>query len=561
MIFNFILIFLSLFIIFTFLLDYYNYAFDNDRRYPEKEFIETFQTLTTKIKQKIKEFKSRPKKTPITYEEQYKYDLNPESKNSFVFYEQDICKNIKNDNVYSLTNELNCSEMKKYLKIIKEKTNDKEYKIDAKTWKEKEVVTDQEYKLEKSKQNHLNLISFDDISNTIDILINNFVKSINTHFENSEFFKKYNKHHPFSPYLLERNRIIKYYEYRDLQRVICEVKLHRTHKIHDFIINIDIFYNKNKQILYYNNILVRGITNRFNTPYLEPDDTSYDIKYVPIITKKMNAILETIETKKNISGNEKKYKDIVSLIEKYNLNKSFNEIIYYEILKLIRIINIKLNNNNNEKKYKIVLDLFIENTTKLLYSKSRTTPGLSKNIRKDKSKLEGKLIFNNELQVAFDKMKKHKKLSFDEYSRIKFKELKQKYKCYHPLKKNEILQKYDNKIFCESYHKDIDAVGVWDKDCEKDSECPFFKANTNYPNDYGGCIEGRCQLPIGMSLIGGTKASKLSNPVCHNCKGDGIHCCNEQSKNKKITPDYAFEKDKILRQQHKSILLKLGLKP
>ena len=140
MIFKLILIFLSLFIIFTFLLDYYNYAFDNDRRYPETDFQETFQTLTKKMKEKIKEFKSNPKKIPITYEEQYKYDLNPERKNAFVFYEQDICKNISNNNVYSQTSELNCSEMEKYLKIIKKKTNDKEYKKKKKKKKRIKLV-------------------------------------------------------------------------------------------------------------------------------------------------------------------------------------------------------------------------------------------------------------------------------------------------------------------------------------------------------------------------------------------------------------------------------------
>ena len=120
----------------------------------------------------------------------------------------------------------------------------------------------------------------------------------------------------------------------------------------------------------------------------------------------------------------------------------------------------------------------------------------------------------------------------------------------YPLIKDKTLNaKLDNRMFCESYHKDINNSGVWDRKCEKDTECPYFNSNKNYPNNFGGCIEGKCQMPKGIERIGMRKISTFSRPLCHNCDETPYNedCCFKQSLNKKLkSPDYIFEMIYIL---------------
>lgn len=90
------------------------------------------------------------------------------------------------------------------------------------------------------------------------------------------------------------------------------------------------------------------------------------------------------------------------------------------------------------------------------------------------------------------------------------------------------LQQYTNKMFCESYHADIDQVGIWDGPCQRDNECPFYKANKNYDNTFGGCKNGVCEMPLGINRIGYTKYSD-TEPYCYNCPiGTDSKCCQQQ---------------------------------
>lgn len=84
--------------------------------------------------------------------------------------------------------------------------------------------------------------------------------------------------------------------------------------------------------------------------------------------------------------------------------------------------------------------------------------------------------------------------------------------------------------------------GVWDKPVEKNEECPFYKKNLNYPNEKGGAKFGRCELPLGMKLLGFRYYSldELYSPYCYNCdKNSKIDRCCDKQKN----PDYAFSGD------------------
>ena len=107
--------------------------------------------------------------------------------------------------------------------------------------------------------------------------------------------------------------------------------------------------------------------------------------------------------------------------------------------------------------------------------------------------------------------------------------------------------------------------GIWDKSCEYDSECPFYQANKNYPNHFGGCIDNKCQLPINMISLSPHfyDYKKHNKPYCYNCKNGNYMCCDEQMDNKKYpllkSPDYAFPNDYKLRYKYKNILKQNGL--
>lgn len=60
--------------------------------------------------------------------------------------------------------------------------------------------------------------------------------------------------------------------------------------------------------------------------------------------------------------------------------------------------------------------------------------------------------------------------------------------------------------------------GTWDRRCQVNEECPFFQANKTYPNYFGGCVDGYCQMPIGVKRIGFRQYE--GKPECHDeaCK-------------------------------------------
>ena len=113
-----------------------------------------------------------------------------------------------------------------------------------------------------------------------------------------------------------------------------------------------------------------------------------------------------------------------------------------------------------------------------------------------------------------------------------------------------------NKSNCENLYyektKPSTNIGVWDKKCQKDTECPFFKANKNYPNNFGRCIDGKCEMPLGAIRISPRKIKNKNDIMCHNCK-TGTNCCKEQLDRLKYpnlkSPDYMFESDYTIRNQ------------
>ena len=109
-----------------------------------------------------------------------------------------------------------------------------------------------------------------------------------------------------------------------------------------------------------------------------------------------------------------------------------------------------------------------------------------------------------------------------------------------------------SKALCESPFNELGALKTkkttWDRPCTTDTECPFFQANRNYQNYRGGCINGRCEMPIGAQAVGFRKYDLNSRISCHGCiNTNTTFCCKEQLDSNIYpylkSPDYAFEID------------------
>ena len=131
---------------------------------------------------------------------------------------------------------------------------------------------------------------------------------------------------------------------------------------------------------------------------------------------------------------------------------------------------------------------------------------------------------------------------------------------------NRILPQYSNKLFCESYHPEINQIGLWDAPCQVDTDCPFYQANKNYDNELGKCDKGSgfCEMPLGIIPYGYTHFGKGGEPVCYS-DNQGTEKCSEQwgkIKDKIVkydTPDYIFLNDNELRRSNKNLLENKGL--
>jgi hypothetical protein len=124
----------------------------------------------------------------------------------------------------------------------------------------------------------------------------------------------------------------------------------------------------------------------------------------------------------------------------------------------------------------------------------------------------------------------------------------------------------------ESREECIKNMGIWDNEVRDDMECPYYKANANYPNTFGKIKMDVCELPVNMKNIGyrGYSRGVKDIPLCYNCKYNKInigtlgYCCDDQISNKEVynnltSPDYAYIGDKEIRKKWSSLFLEKGL--
>lgn len=84
-----------------------------------------------------------------------------------------------------------------------------------------------------------------------------------------------------------------------------------------------------------------------------------------------------------------------------------------------------------------------------------------------------------------------------------------------------------------------ECPGVWDAPCQADTDCPYFQQNRVYPNYFGGCVDGYCQMPLGVKRVGYRGGS--GEPLCHGAEPTQGAC--DSSK------DYAFPLDTFERRR------------
>ena len=109
--------------------------------------------------------------------------------------------------------------------------------------------------------------------------------------------------------------------------------------------------------------------------------------------------------------------------------------------------------------------------------------------------------------------------------------------------------KVTNKFECDSFYKYDGSIkdyySKWDKKCSQNEECPYYKANKNYPNDRGGCNDGFCELPVGVKRIGFKKYidTDVNRPLCYNCSDTTSYDCCANIEDKNGNTDYVFKND------------------
>ena len=124
------------------------------------------------------------------------------------------------------------------------------------------------------------------------------------------------------------------------------------------------------------------------------------------------------------------------------------------------------------------------------------------------------------------------------------------YKCYG----GEFHDKYNCNNVYDSYGKIKKRINVWDRPCQHNSDCPFYKKNKNYENNFGGCKRGYCEYPLGTTVLSPRQYLPDNKMKCHNCKkiySDGTSCCYDQLNKNDYphlkSPDYVFKDDYTLR--------------
>lgn len=235
------------------------------------------------------------------------------------------------------------------------------------------------------------------------------------------------------------------------------------------------------------------------------------------------------------------YKKIVkleTLFEVYRFEKNYGFQIYLELIidkNEIIVSDMRITGNISEDNIKV--SPFKEESNVQVY---KQFPYYKPNLKSQNGYLldsnEHKKItlsINKEIQFLNQRLDKEKNIKYDN-----------SFKCFNSSGRN-LHECISNKNIIGQ----TKTPGVWDRPCLFDVECPFYKSNKNTKNNLGGCVNGTCQMPLGVKNIGYHFYTDLDKAICYNCI-DKNNCCQDQLDLKKYSklksPDYAFSNDKRL---------------
>ena len=234
-----------------------------------------------------------------------------------------------------------------------------------------------------------------------------------------------------------------------------------------------------------------------------------------------------------------------------NKNDNNNKIILKTSKFILTILDKYTNNLVGSKHYSIRnIDILKIDDDKIIYNlkifKQKKTHSftLQININIKEKKIKNIIIIGINIEDIYNNPEN---LKFDDYFKLLPKD---------KISKNYSFNKYEyncsdglrNKYECLSKNK-IFSKGVWDKPCEKNTECPFYNGKK------GGCINNYCQLPVNLIPVGfrGYKGTLFSSrtrrcsgtPLCYDCKinkckGIGCFNCCYNQRNNKNGPKYIF---------------------
>lgn len=281
------------------------------------------------------------------------------------------------------------------------------------------------------------------------------------------------------------------------------------------------------------NNLVFVINNSFKMYKLNHKNNKFDKRQYKLLDYKIlndSEIKDLSIDNRNLIFNIKVFKNDKDF--HYTLQVSCN---YNFITKKVTYLNIDIIGITDQEKIKFAnaSDLIDENCRVDKKYNGEVKTCFRDELNNNKSLQEFEKEFQ-ELDVKeFMDKKKKEELKHNDYI---------KYKCF--------LKKGFNDSTCKAYDSIKGTIGVYDKPCNVNDDCPFYKKNKNYENARGGCINGYCEMPVNIERVGYKNYRMANKPFCYgcnrsNCLGEEcFDCCEEQKNDPNLnSPDYMFSND------------------
>ena len=217
--------------------------------------------------------------------------------------------------------------------------------------------------------------------------------------------------------------------------------------------------------------MVFGMPIRHNYKYLDYDDILDNLKIEKLIDFETKEKIIDLTQRTNLKKESNRLKlsiyiEFIDLTKNIYLNQNLNKNNFFSLLLIFNNLEKYKDTKPIHKEYNRIVSNIIRKGLQIINNKDYEKKDF-KNLKEYDLDYYNSNVLNNE--------EENKKMIQKKINDIKLDSVSINFKCFHPLIKDKTLNaKLDNRMFCESYHKDINNSGVWDRKCEKDTECPYF---------------------------------------------------------------------------------------